>query len=62
MGRRRQREGGDAMANMVVVWHSHLGSGLSEDLVLLQKTDAILLLGDLEEGDALDGGHFGGEG
>lgn len=38
---------------------AYLGRSLREHLVLLQQTQPIRLVGDLEEGDAFDGGHCG---
>lgn len=35
----------------------YLGSGLCQHFILLQHTLPIRFVGDLEEGDAFDGGH-----
>lgn len=38
---------------------TYLAGSLGEDLVLLEDAVLVCLAGDIEEGDAFDGGHFG---
>ena len=47
------------MAVMCACWYIYLDSSLSEDFVLFQDAVKVVVVGDFEEGDSFDWGHFG---